>query len=136
MPATRDSIDATIDAYLAAFSAGDREGWLACFAEGAWIEDPVGSPRRTGRDEIVAFWDETHAMPDSIELRPLGLRIIVGGEAVFTMQARPVLGGATFAMDVIDHMTFDDGGRIVSLRAFFDPAAMRPAEGDQQPGPQ
>lgn len=134
MTAERHNIDATIDAYLAAFSGGDRAGWLACFADGAWIEDPVGSPRRTGSHEIGTFWDETHAMPDSIELRPLGLRIIVGNEAVFTMQARPVLGGATFAMDVIDHMTFDDAGRITTLRAFFEPSAMRPAEGDPRAG--
>jgi hypothetical protein len=28
---------------------------------------------------------------------------------------------------VIDHMTFDDAGKITSMRAFFDPTAMRPA---------
>lgn len=135
MTAERDSINATIDAYMAAFSAGDRAGWLACFADGAWIEDPVSSPRRTGRDQIGAFWDETHTMPDAIELRPLGLRIVIGNEATFTMQARPVLGGATYAVDIIDHMTFDDDGRIVTMRAFFDPTALRPVEGDSQAGP-
>jgi steroid delta-isomerase len=123
----QEAINATIDAYLAAFSRSDREGWLACFADGAWIEDPVGTPRREGKDAIGEFWDETFAMPDSVELRPLGLRVVVGPEATFTMQARPVLGGATYALDVIDHMTFDDEGRIITMRAFFDPASMRPA---------
>jgi steroid delta-isomerase len=125
--ADRDTIDKTIDAYLAAFSASDREGWLDCFAEGAWIEDPVGTPRRDGLDAIGAFWDETHGLPDAIELRPLGLRVVVGAEATFTMQARPNLGGEIYALDVIDHMTFDDAGKITSMRAFFDPTAMRPA---------
>ena len=125
--ADQSTINATIDAYLAAFSAGDRAGWLACFADDAWIEDPVGTPRREGREAIGAFWDETHGVPDSIELRPLGLRVVVGHEATFTMQARPDLGGETYALDVIDHMTFDDAGRIASMRAFFDPTAMRPA---------
>ena len=123
-----DVINATIDAYLAAFSATDRDGWLACFAGDAWIEDPVGTPRREGIEAIGAFWDETHSMPDSIELRPLGLRIVIGAEAVFTMQARPVLGDATYELDIIDNMTFDDAGKITTMRAFFDPSTMRPTD--------
>jgi steroid delta-isomerase len=123
-----DSINGTIDTYLASFTASDREQWLGCFADDAWIEDPVGTPRREGKDAIGAFWDETHGIPESIELRPLGLRIVIGNEATFTMQARPNLGGDTFALDVIDHMTFGDDGRIATMRAFFDPSTMRRAE--------
>lgn len=125
--ADRSTINATIDSYLAAFSAADRDAYLGCFAEGAWIEDPVGSPRREGLDAIGTFWDEAHGMPDSLELRPLGLRIVIGHEATFTFQARPNLGGETYALDVIDHMTFDDAGKIVTMRAFFDPGTMRTA---------
>jgi steroid delta-isomerase len=124
--ADRASIQKTIDSYLAAFTANDRASWLDCFADGAWIEDPVGTPRRHGRDEIGAFWDESHTVPDSIELRSLGITTIVGAEAAFTMQARPNLGGETYAIDVIDVMTFDDDAKITTMRAFFDPTAMRP----------
>lgn len=127
--ADRASIQKSIDSYLAAFTASDREGWLDCFAEDAWIEDPVGTPRRNGRAEIGAFWDEIHAVPDSIELRSAGLTTIVGDEAAFTMQARPNLGGETYVIDIIDVMTFDDGAEITTLRAFYDHRAMRPADG-------
>jgi steroid delta-isomerase len=123
------SIQKTIDSYMAAFTAGDRAGWLDCFADGAWIEDPVGTPRRDGKDAIGAFWDETHTVPDSIELKPLGLSIVIGNEAVFTMQARPVMGSQVFEMDIIDNMTFDDDAKITTMRAFFDPTALRPAAG-------
>jgi steroid Delta-isomerase len=122
-----DSVKATIDVYLATFSATDRDGWLECFAEDAWIEDPIGAPRREGLEAIGEFWDEAHAIPDNIELR-LDVRIVVGHEAAFTMQARPNLGGDTYAIDVIDHMTFDDDGKITSYRAFYDASTMRPAE--------
>jgi steroid delta-isomerase len=125
--ADQSPIDATIDAYLAAFGADDRAAYLACFADDAWIEDPVGSPRREGIDDIGAFWDETHALPDALELRAGDLRVVIGHEAAFTFQARPTVGGQTYVLDIIDHMTFDDSGRITSLRAFFDPASMRPA---------
>jgi steroid delta-isomerase len=125
--ADESTITATIDSYFAAFSASDRDAYLGCFADGAWIEDPVGTPRREGLDAIGEFWDEAHSLPDSLELRPLGLRIVVGHEATFTFQARPNLGGDVYALDVIDHMTFDDAGKITTMRAFFDPGSMRAA---------
>ena len=53
-----DAIRATIEQYLARFSAGDREGWLDLWADGATMEDPVGSPIRTGRQVIGAFYDQ------------------------------------------------------------------------------
>jgi hypothetical protein len=43
------------------------------------------------------------------------------------MQARPTMGGTTYALDIIDHMTFDDAGKIATMRAFFDPTTMGPA---------
>jgi steroid delta-isomerase len=124
----RATIDKTIDAYLAAFSAGDKDGWVQLFAPDAWIEDPVGTPRRTGREAIGAFFDEMFTVPDSIELRPLGIRIAVDAEAAFTMQARARIGDDTFVVDIIDVMTFDPEGKITTMRAFFDPTAMRPAD--------
>ena len=122
------TIQTTIDAYMAAFTATDREAWLGCFAEDAWIEDPVGTPRREGLAAIGEYWDDAQAIPDIIELRPLDLRVIIGNEAAFTMQARPNLGGDTYALDIIDVMTFDDDGKITSNRAFYDSDALRRAE--------
>jgi ketosteroid isomerase-like protein len=37
-------------------SAGDLDGLLDLYAEDAWIEDPVGSGRRSGRDAVRAHW--------------------------------------------------------------------------------
>jgi hypothetical protein len=54
---------------------------------------------------------------------------VVGNEAVLTLQARPVIGGQSFALDIVDHMTFDDAAKIAALRAFFDPATMAPLPG-------
>ena len=123
-----DAIRKTVATYMERFTANDRDGWLDLFAENAWIEDPVGTPRRNGKDEIGAFWDETHSLPDSVALVPLGILTVIGREAIFTMQALPVVGGQTYALDIIDLMTFDDAGKITTMRAFFDPATMRPVE--------
>jgi steroid delta-isomerase len=124
--ADRDQIDKTIDAYLASFTALDRDAWLACFGPDAWIEDPIGSELRRGRDGIAAFWDEIHVIPDSIELWVTGPRVIVGHEAVLNLEARPSLGGDTYALDVVDVITFDDDARITSFRAFYESGSLRP----------
>jgi steroid Delta-isomerase len=126
----RTAIDKTLDAYLAAFTAGDRTAWLGCFASDAWIEDPVGSPRVEGIDAIGGFWDSHHGAVEHIELRALGLRVIIGNECAHTIQARPKLGDEVFSVDIVSVMTFDEDARITTMRAFFDPASMGPATDD------
>ena len=44
------------------------------------------------------------------------------------MQARPSIGGTTLVVDIIDVMTFDDAGKITTMRAYWDPAEMHPAD--------
>ncbi len=122
-----DAVRATIDRYLSLFSAGERVAWLDLFAEGATMEDPVGSPIRTGREEIGAFFDQGHGAADSVELRPNGPAIVVGDQAAFAFDVRPVVGGAAMVMPAIDVMTFDDDARITSQRAFVDFAMLGPA---------
>ncbi|HEY3141154.1 MAG TPA: nuclear transport factor 2 family protein [Acidimicrobiales bacterium] len=123
-----DTIHKVLTSYMERFSAEDKDGWLDLFAEDAWIEDPVGTPRRHGRDEIGVFWDEVHTVPDSIELRPLGIQTVVGNEGIFAMQARASLGGQIFGVDIIDLMSFNAAGKIATMRAFFDQSTMRPVE--------
>lgn len=126
-----DAIRSLVDRYVATFSAADREAWLDLWAEGATMEDPVGSPLRTTREEWGAFFDESHAMVDSLRLVRTGPVRVSGAEAAFPMQARPVLGGDEYCVDIIDVMSFTEVGgqvRIATMRAFWDPTALRPAE--------
>lgn len=81
-----------------------------------------------GRDAIGGFFDQSRLLADSIELRPTGPIRVAAGECAFPMQARPDIGGTTFVVDIIDVMTFDDAGQITTMRAFWDPAEMRPAD--------
>jgi steroid delta-isomerase len=126
--ADQDALRQIIATYMDVFTAEDREGWLDLFAEEAWIEDPVGTPRRNGRDEIGAFWDEAHSVPDKVALVPLGITTVIGDEGIFTMQAQATIGDTVYGIDIIDLMTFDEAGKITTMRAFFDPAAMKPLD--------
>lgn len=122
-----DAIRATIASYLERFSAGDREGWLDLWADGATMEDPVGTPLKKGREEIGAFFDQSQQGVDSVELRGRGIVVVAGNEASFVFDARPTVGGAAMSMPVIDVMTFDDAARITSQRAFVEFGLLAPA---------
>jgi steroid delta-isomerase len=126
-----DDLKAFVQNYAERFSADDREGWLALWADDATMDDPVGSPIKNGRDEIAAFYDESRSMADSIELRSAGLVVAVGDECAWTVEIRPTIGGTTYVMDVIELMRFVDGPDgtplIKEMRAFWNPADMRPA---------
>jgi steroid Delta-isomerase len=128
MTADAATIRSTVQAYCDAFTKRDRAAYVGLFADDAWIEDPVGTPRREGHDGIGAFFDESSGMADSIELRLTGPVRVAAGECAFPMQARPTMGGAVFCVDIIDVMTFADDGKITTMRAFWDPTEMRAAE--------
>src|SRR4051812_6577437 len=107
----------TIENYWKAFTAGDRDAYVGLFTEDGTVEDPVGTPVHRGKEAIGGFFDTSHQLADSIELRSLDVTAVCGDQAAFAMQVRPVIGGATFVMEAIDVMTFADDGRITSMRA-------------------
>ena len=128
MTADAATIRSVVDAYTRAFGAGDQEAYVSLFAPDAWVEDPVGTPRHEGHDAIATFFTQMRNMAESIELRLTGPVRAVAGECAFPMQARPTMGGTTMVIDIIDVMTFDDDGKITTMRAFWDTADMRPAD--------
>jgi steroid delta-isomerase len=128
MTATAEQITTTIDAYVRAFSAGDRDGYLGLFAPDATVEDPVGSDVAIGAAGIGAFWDGVRAMASDIQLERTGTARIAAGQAAWPLRATTVLGDVRLAVDIIDVMAFDDEGRITSMRAYWDPADMAPVD--------
>ena len=124
MPTT-EQVQAALDAYVKAFSTDDREGWLATFAADARQEDPVGSPVNVGRDAIGGFWDNVRKLAERYEF-DVRDRIVCGSEAVMTFTMKAWNGDSGICFDAVDVITVDDDGLISSLRAFWDPAQMRP----------
>ena len=125
---TAEHMRATVEAYAAAHSAGDIDGIVEVFASDAVVADPVDQPAHHGREAIRAFFANTHEFIDSMELRVTGPIRAVDRFAAVPFQAVSVVGGSKVAVDIIDVMTFDDAGKITTMRAFWDPAEMRPAE--------
>lgn len=109
---------------------GDRDAWLACFAEDAVVHDPVGgSPfdpegrGLRGHDALRAFWDAGIAPADVT----FTIRETHGteAEAALVGEAHVRLpGGAEARYDGVFAYAVDDGGRITSLRAYWDVGAV------------
>lgn len=122
-----EAILGTIERYQSTFSAGDREGWLALFADGAVLEDPVGSPPHEGREAIAAFWDAVHARTERGTVRMTQGPAVCGLEAAWAFELDVTARGRRSLVEIIDHGTFTEDGRIRRIRAFWSPATARPA---------
>jgi steroid delta-isomerase len=118
------AIEAAIRGYAAAWAARDREAWLRTFAADATQEDPVGDPVRRGHNEIGAFWDREMARYKSIEIIPRDV-IVIGREAVMVWTINGVTREGAVSFNGVDLFHFDEGGRITSVRAFWQRASLQ-----------
>ena len=112
---------ATLQAYVDRTNAGDAEGITALFAPDASLEDPVGSPIKRGA-EIAAWFNDTVAFETRI--RPVApIRGSHGAEAALAFDVEFTPSGAQrMRIRSVDVCTFDEDGRITSLRGFWGPS--------------
>lgn len=122
--ADANHIRAIYDRYPELVSKGDVDGIVALYAEDAWIEDPVGSERHQGIDAVRAFYQ---AAAGTIVMKRTGPPRVVGSEAATPFVALLGPEGQQKALDVISLMTFDEAGKITSMRAWWSLDALRDA---------
>lgn len=104
----------TVQRYCELVGSDDLDGVMALFTDTATVEDPIGSEVKEGREALREFYGA---------LVGTGVRLEYRGPTAGTDTERAfafvVHQGDDFSMDVIDVMTFDDAGRITSMRAFW-----------------
>jgi steroid delta-isomerase len=123
---TPQHVEHVVRTYCRAESAKDRESWLSLFAADAVHEDPVGAPVNRGVEAIGEFFDAGAGRMD-LDLHATSAPIVVGDEALVFLAVHVGHGAERLVLaPIVDHMVFDDAGRIASLRAFFDPAGITP----------
>lgn len=117
---------AALQAYVDRINQGDRNGILALFATDAVIEDPVGSPPKTGED-IVSWFSDTIAFDTHIRpVAPIRGSHANAAALVFEVTFQPP-EGPRLLIRSLDVCTFDAEGRITSLKAYWGPEDMEPA---------
>lgn len=122
MPASPERIREVVEQYVARVATGTADDVLALYAEGATVEDPVGSEVRSTRESIREFYATLEGLEQAGEV--LSVRI-AGGEAAFLFELRTKAGEQTFTLAPIDVMTFDDDGLITSMKAYWSDADMQ-----------
>ncbi len=113
-------MEAAVHAYVRALNEGNLEAIVALYAEGAEVEDPVGSPPKRGLEEIRAFYAASIRLQLEVALE--GQVRAVGHEAAFAFSVTFEVQGRRTTIRPIDLFRFDAQGRIVQMRAFFGTA--------------
>ncbi len=112
----------------AAVAAGDREGWLALFADDAVVADPIGpSPfdpeglGHRGREAIAAFYDNVIGSNEGITFE-ITESYLCGDEVADVGIIRTRLTGGTHEAVVRGVYTYrsDGAGKLAALRAFWE----------------
>ena len=113
MPSAED-ITKAVNRYLETVSQGRPDDIVALYAEDATVEDPVGSDLHIGRGAIRGFYKAVEGVDAKTEM--VTLRAL-GNEAAFFW--RLTIGGMT--IEIISVMTFDEDGKIASMKAYRGP---------------
>ncbi|MCD4526816.1 nuclear transport factor 2 family protein [Nocardioides sp. cx-173] len=116
MVASNEDIRSTVRRYVDLVATGTPSEILALYAEDATVEDPVGSPVRRGHEEIGALYASLEGLELTTEL--LTLRACAG-QAAFHFEIVTRLGQQRHHLAPLEVMTFDDAGKILSMRAFW-----------------
>jgi len=118
------------DASMRAAVTGDREAWLALYADDAVLEDPVGpsiwdaqGKGHRGKQALVAFWDLAIGPNRSLEFE-LRERYTGGNEVANVLTVRSALpDGQKIELRMVTILRSNAAGLIQSLRAFWNSAA-------------
>ena len=116
---------------MLAVEAGDRDAWLALFAPDAIVEDPIGPSMfdpdgqgHRGPEAIAAFYDTVVAsgkVQFSIRESYAGGRECANVGTITTT----LPDGSRAIVEGVYTYRVDDAGRIVALRAYWEPERMK-----------
>ena len=114
------TISAAVDTYIELLTNGTPEQIADLYAEDFSVEDPIGSPHRPTREELIEFYGLISNLDE--HKATLKWKKVVGDTAVFEFHLFTKAGDSGFEIQPIDIMVFDENGKITSMRAVWDPA--------------
>lgn len=114
-----DKIVATINAYVNGFADCNLDGICDLYDSNATVEDPYGSPRKNGIEEIRDFYKQ--ALSAKPRLKIIGSPIIVDNFSATHLRATIEFGDNTMEINLISVMSYNVEGKIISMTAHFAP---------------
>lgn len=118
-----EQMAAAVNAYIERLSSGTAEDIVDLYAEGATVEDPIGAPVRSTREELIEFY----SIITNLDSREATLKWakIAGDTAVFEFTLVTGSAGMSFEITPVDIMVFDENGKVVSMRAVWDQSDLK-----------
>jgi steroid delta-isomerase len=117
---SREHMERSARTYLASYLNGDLETRAALFAEDAIFEDPVGTAPLRGMAQIMPFWKQA-AEAGWWAGHDLRTVVATGRDVMLHFISHMSLPGLEPAtMEVFESQTFNEAGKIIHLRAYFD----------------
>ncbi|MDD0977033.1 steroid Delta-isomerase [Pseudomonas fontis] len=113
------NIQAAMARYVELVDAGDIDGILGMYAEDATVEDPVGNAPLKGAGEIADFYRQGLGAGKVTAVQTGPVRATHNGSGAVPFRVQMQWAGQPCALDVIDVMSFDGQGRIVSMKAYW-----------------
>jgi steroid delta-isomerase len=105
-----------VENYIKLLNEQSYAGLEALYAENATVEDPYGTPAKTGMAEIKEFYKIGFEAGVSAELT--GPIRVAGDSAAFSFNV--LFNG--MKMEVIDVFQFDENDKVVSMKAYWSEA--------------
>jgi steroid delta-isomerase len=117
---TSQQIEAVIEEAFTGLVAFDAQGVANLFAADGVIEDPVGTPPIQGTQAITAYLQTFPILFSQMKLYSLDIKVR-GQEAAVKWRLRfKTQTGNTFFLEGIGIFKFNQEGKILSEREFFD----------------
>lgn len=112
-----------LQAYIDLYNKDDLEGVVGLYADDATVEDPVGSPLKTGKQAIREFYK--YAMTTGARLTLAApIRASHGNSAAMAFDVKLTMAEGRLLIRVIDVMTFNEAGKFASMKAYWGPSDM------------
>ncbi len=108
------------------FNAVDRDGWLSNLVDHPYLEEPVGTGLRHGREHYGAVFDAFHTGGPRPGIPPYDGVVVCGNEVAVYLRATPRAADRE-PEPVIEIFEIAADGRIAGIRAFVPANRLPPA---------
>jgi steroid delta-isomerase len=117
-------VSRAVRTYFEAIRAMDQEAWVNTFAEDAISYDPVDAPPTIGREKLGEFFQAITAPFKQVGLTEDQIFVTANGAAVKWTGRGVSKQGRKVHFEGIDVFQVNEGGKIQTLHAYWNPAEM------------
>ena len=113
-----------VDRDFASWASLDPSAYTACFSEDAIVHDPYGATPYYGAKAVRKFFSEVAHALQEVTIDAEAVHVAANRAAVVFRGTAIGMNGKPVQVDGIDVFEFNDAGRITTLWAYWDSAAL------------